>query len=140
MIRQNKQQNKWLFFSLLWFAAIIYGLLFHSSAPDSTPPLPHFDKWVHALLFFIQFWFISRACFQANKQIPYIALWCGALGLAVGTEWAQAAFTTTRQADIWDGVADMTGASIALILAYYASEIWRKKALSANQQNGDNLN
>lgn len=122
----NLLKNKWFILASCWFGAAIYGLIFRESAGNPAPPFPHFDKWAHALLFFVQFWLLARMWVAAKKDIPYKSLLCLALLMAVATEWAQAAFTHTRQADVWDGVADMVGASVALYLAHHAVRIWAR--------------
>lgn len=124
----NILKNKWLIGAILWFGLAIYGLIVRQSSPDHIPMFPHFDKVAHCLLFFCQFWLLARACWTANRQIPYALLTGLALLMAVGTEWAQAAFTTTRTADVWDGVADMFGTLIALRLAYHATQIWTRQS------------
>lgn len=122
-------KNKWIFLSGAWFCAMIYALLLHSSSGNTpSPPFPHFDKLVHTLLFFIQFWLIVRAFIHAKKALPYWQLLLLSLILAIGTEWAQAALTTTRQADVWDGVADLLGASVALLLGRHALKIWTRQS------------
>ncbi len=124
----NLLKNKWLVLAILWFGLAIYGLIFRQSSPDSAPMFPHFDKVAHCLLFFCQFWLLARACWTAKRRIPYGWLLGWALLMAVGTEWAQATFTTTRTADVWDGVADMVGTLIALGLGHHATQIWTRQS------------
>lgn len=113
----------------LWFGAMIWGLIFREAEPNHAPMFPHFDKVVHFLLFFSQFWLLARAFLTAKKSVPYAILWVAALLMAIGTEWAQAALTHTRQADFWDGIADILGASIALTMAHHAQKIWTRQQL-----------
>lgn len=119
----NCPKNKWTLAAALWLAASVYGLIFRESTGSHAPPFPHFDKMAHALIFFVQIWLLCKAHLQANRAMPNRALLIFALIYAVLSEWAQAAFTLTRQADLWDGVADMLGASLALYLgnAVYAA-------------------
>lgn len=121
-------KNKWFVLAILWFSAAIWGLIFREALPNHAPMFPHFDKLAHCLLFFGQFWLLARAFLAAKKPVPYAVLWCFALVMAMGTEWAQAAFTHSRQADVWDCVADMLGATIALMLAHHAHKIWTRQA------------
>lgn len=115
--------NKWLILSIMWFGAGVYALIFREASGNPIPPFPHFDKVAHCLLFFCQIWLLARTWIEAKKRVPEIALLIFALVLAIGSEWAQATFTLTRQADVWDGVADMVGALLALGLARY----WQKR-------------
>lgn len=110
-------KNKWFSLAILFFLTIIYGLIFRENNDFSIPTFPHLDKVMHCLLFFGQIWLLARGFIYAQRPIPYVHLLIFALVLAIGTEWAQATFTRTRQADFWDGVADMVGASVALLVA-----------------------
>ena len=120
-------KNKWFIFALMWFGLITYGLL-RESSPDGVSLFPYFDKVAHFLLFFCQTCLLARAFLAAKMRVPYMSLWVVMLILAFGTECAQATLTTTRDADFWDGVADMFGASIALLFAQKASEIFTRQS------------
>lgn len=108
--------NKFTALAVLWFFAGIYSLLFRESG-NIAPPFPHFDKFAHFCLFLAQFWLLAKAFIAEKQPVPYFSLWLGALIYALGSEWAQAAFTHTREGSLLDGVADMCGASLALWLA-----------------------
>lgn len=112
----NFPKNKWLLAALIWFAAATYGLIFRESTGSHTPAFPHFDKLAHALIFFAQTWLLCKAYLTAQRPLPVCGLLIFALICAVLSEWAQGTFTLTRQADFWDGVADMVGAIAALYL------------------------
>ena len=120
-------KNKWFIFALMWFGLIVYGLL-RESPPNGVSLFPHFDKVAHFLLFFCQTWLLARAFLVVKIRVPYMRLWGIMLILALGTECAQATFTSTRHADFWDGVADMFGTSIALLFAQKASEIFTRQS------------
>lgn len=109
-------RNKWLFFSIIWLIASIYSLIFRESTGGQAPPFPHFDKMAHGLIFFVQIWLLCKAHLHENRAIPTQKLFIFALIYAAASEWAQGAFTLTRQADIWDAFADMLGAIVALYL------------------------
>lgn len=109
--------NKWLFLALLWWLAGAYALVWRESADISAPPFPHFDKMAHFFLFFAQTWLLAKIWLTARRTLPVVPLLAFALGNAVASEWAQAVFTVSRQADVWDGMADMAGAAAALYAA-----------------------
>lgn len=67
--------------------------------------------------FFAQIWLLAKAFIHDGLKIPYRGLLVFALLFAAGSEWAQAAFTVTREGSVGDGIADMLGASAALWLA-----------------------
>ena len=107
-------KNRFLLFSLLWHIACWYGLLKESSG--SAPPFLYFDKFAHFSLFFAQIWLLARTYREANRQPPWIGLTVFALLFAISSEIAQATLTQTRSGDIFDIVADMLGATAALLL------------------------
>ena len=84
--------NRGLWLSVLWFAGMMYALLLHQG---SNAPLPfaHFDKVVHAALFFGQFWLLAKVFLLRRQPVPWQALLLAALVLAAGSEWAQGALT-----------------------------------------------
>lgn len=108
--------NKFTLFAAAWFAAGIYALISRESG-NAPPPFPHFDKAAHFALFFAQIWLLAKAFIHDGLKIPYRGLLVFALLFAAGSEWAQAAFTATREGSVGDGIADMLGASAALWLA-----------------------
>ena len=113
-------RNRYSLLALLWLAAGLYSLLFREAA-GGAPPFAHFDKVAHFALFFGQFWLAAKAFMQAQRPIPYAALFTLAVLLAAGSEVAQALFTQSRQGDLLDGLADVAGAATALWLAHKVS-------------------
>ncbi len=106
--------NKWSAAAALWFAAGIYALFFHRSS--GSLPFPHFDKWVHFLLFFAQMWLLCKAWLHHRRRIPVLMLvFFGGL-YAMATEIIQH-FLPGRDGDVWDCVADMAGVCAALYCA-----------------------
>lgn len=112
------KMNKYALLALLWFVISIYSLIFRESS-NELPPFPHFDKIGHFVIFFIQIWLMARATIQSNRAIPYLGLIIFALFYAFGTELGQATFTETRQGSWLDGLADLCGAGIALLMVKY---------------------
>lgn len=110
--------NKFILLALLWFVIGIYALIFREAGND-IPPFPHFDKVSHFGLFFVQLWLAARAFIQANKAIPYFALLIFSLLYAVSSEWGQATFTENREGSWLDGIADLCGAAVALLMVKY---------------------
>lgn len=109
-------RNKFTAFALLWLAAGIYSLVFRE-ADGGVPPFPHFDKAAHFLLFFAQTWLWARSFIEDKRPIPYRGIVIFSLIYAVGSEYAQAAWTETREGSFADGIADLLGMSAALCLA-----------------------
>lgn len=117
--------NRWLILAFGWFLLGVYGLIFHEATKQGALPFLHFDKMVHGFLFFIQIWLLCKWYLYQQKRIPYASLVIFSLVYAIASEWAQAAFTLTRQADVYDGIMDILGAMIALCVAR-KSEMIRK--------------
>ena len=107
--------NKYSLLALLWFAVCWYGLLRESAG--GPPPFPYFDKCAHCGMFFIQTWLLARSFLETRRRPPYRALLVFAAAFAVSGELAQLWFTYTRSAEVADGLADMLGAALALLLA-----------------------
>lgn len=109
-------RNKFSVWAALWFAAAVYALIFRE-ADGGAPPFAHFDKVAHFSLFFAQIWLAAKAFISAQRAVPYRGLAVFALVFALSSEWAQAAFTATRQGTAGDALADMLGCAAALWLA-----------------------
>ena len=109
-------RNKYTLFAAAWFV-LLWAALLRESGGHMPPPFPHFDKAAHFALFFAQIWLLAKAFIHDGLKIPYRGLLAFALLFAAGSEWAQAAFTVTREGSVGDGIADMLGASAALWLA-----------------------
>ncbi|MDY2946753.1 VanZ family protein [Mannheimia varigena] len=110
--------NKFGLLALIWFIVGIYALIFREGTNE--PPLfPHLDKLSHFGLFFIQLWLLARFFIQSNKAIPYLGLMIFALLYAITSELMQALLTETRTGSWLDGLADIIGANLALLLAQY---------------------
>ena len=75
--------NRWLWLSVLWFAGMMYALLLHQGG-NAPLPFAHFDKVVHAALFFGQFWLLAKVFLLRRQLVPWQTLLLAALVLAAG--------------------------------------------------------
>lgn len=107
--------NRYTVFAVLWFFAGVYFLLLRDSG--GAPPFRHFDKVAHFALFFAQTWLCAKAFIAESEPIPYRMLFVLAMLFAVGSEVAQAVWTTTREGSLADVLADVFGVAAALWLA-----------------------
>jgi VanZ family protein len=81
------------------------------------------DKLQHAATFFVlTLWF---AGLYARRALPRIGLAFFLMGCAI--ELAQGAFTTTRDMDWRDAVADGVGILVALAVAYAGAAGWAER-------------
>lgn len=105
--------NRYIYFSLIWFIASVYALFF--KPPTSVaPPFAHFDKIVHCALFFTQTWLLGKIWLTENKPLNPIYLFIPTLIWAILSEIGQALLTRNRHGDVWDTLADTIGILIAL--------------------------
>jgi len=112
-------KNFWLFAACSWtvFIAIMCLISFNDLPKVS---VGNIDKFVHAGFYFLLtiFWYIylrigGRTVSSAQILFMIVAV-AGIYGIAI--EFAQAAFTKTRQADMFDAVANFSGSVTAAIL------------------------
>ncbi|WP_434777340.1 VanZ family protein [Neisseria sp. Ec49-e6-T10] len=119
-------KNKFLLFSIFWFMLTVYGLFLYIPNGLSTPPFPQFDKFTHCCLFFGQFWLLSKLYLIEQQRPPFKWLMIIAVIWAIATEAIQGMFTLTRTADVFDAIADILGALLALGLANYMMQLKQK--------------
>lgn len=131
-------KNKFLLLSGLWFMATIYLLL---KAPSGEPPpFTHFDKLGHFVLFFGQFWLLSKLFFTDHKPVPVLYLSILVVVWAILSEVMQGVLTQDRNADVWDAAADVLGGMLAIALGRYVGALKIKlheekaKALSVEDE------
>lgn len=93
---------------LLALAVCVYLAL--RPAVDMPAVFPHVDKLEHALAFAT----LAVLGWWAGWTMP-MRLFVGLALFGIGIEFAQS-FTATRMADVWDALADMAGAALALWL------------------------
>jgi VanZ family protein len=106
--------------AVLWAAAIFI----ESTIPGKKIPHlpPGSDKIIHATLFFIFCWFAHRALkFQNIEWLSRISLFIALVGTAIygfSDEYHQI-FVPGRTPDVYDLIADITGASIYLMIIFF---------------------
>lgn len=106
--------SKWLWVvGVLWFGLSCYGLFFRSSGGE-LPAITYFDKVAHFGMFFGQFYVLAKI-YPPKSVHRTLGLIVVALLWAVASELIQGYFTT-RMMDVWDGVADMMGAILAVMM------------------------
>jgi len=93
--------------------------------------IPSADKYVHVIFHFVFtilwcFYFQSRRRYSNNVKIAFsIVLLSAVFGAAI--EIAQEVFTTTRQADIMDLLANLSGAILAATVVTIYNWLFKKK-------------
>ncbi len=99
-------QRVWRLVFVLALAVCVYLAL--RPAGDKPAMFPHIDKLEHALAFAT----LAVLGWWAGWAMP-VRLFVGLALFGIGIEFAQS-FTATRMADVWDALADMAGAALAL--------------------------
>ncbi len=118
--------------SMLWFCATIYAL-FLAPQNQTVPPFPHFDKVVHAALFFTQTWLWVKTYWALFRPLPIKMMMTILVLWAIISEVMQATLTTTRHGDVWDVIADVTGIILALLLAKRVEKAKQNQTISSNK-------
>lgn len=118
-INMRPINKKWAILALVWLTLLMYALLLKPTG--STPILPNVDKIAHFGLFFGQFWLIARSILACTGKTYWVVGVVLAIMLAVGSKLLQG-LTGYRSMEIWDGVADVLGAMVALSLIKWADK------------------
>jgi len=117
---------KQLFFwiALLWtFVIVFFCLIKASNIPDVSMSIPNLDKIVHAFFHFsftiLWFLFFKKHYKEANSNKLLIITVLLSISFGIAIEILQELFTTTRKADVFDVLANFSGAMLASGLLLY---------------------
>ena len=125
-LKKIKNLFKYQLLTILW-AIFIYILCM--SNPSALPKhryfnVPYFDKWVHAFLFsvmallFLLGYKRQTPRLYFNTKHYFLVLLCST-AYGVFIELVQHFFTSNRHADVYDVMADLAGAILGCLLAYF---------------------
>jgi VanZ family protein len=107
-----------LFAALFWTGVILFFCL---ESANNIPQIdiPYLDKVVHAIFHFVftTLWFLylKKKWNSSNSFRPLVFSFIFSFVFGVSIELMQAFFTTTRTADIFDVLSNVSGASLAVI-------------------------
>lgn len=111
------RKQLYLWAALIWSGVIAYFCL----AQFNNVPLgnvSNIDKLVHSFFHFVLttlcFLFL-KSKFQSSKK-PLLLSFLFSFFFGIGIEIAQGVFTETRQADLFDVLANLSGASLSIML------------------------
>jgi len=113
----------------LWLAIICYGLFVPASSLPTKPflSIPHFDKIVHFSLFFGLNILLMRPLKKLNLKYYLLA---PAISVSFGLvlEYEQHIITISRNTDIYDFFANVTGIVVATAFYYFfvSGKKWEK--------------
>lgn len=120
---KNLLVRKELFFwaAILW-AGLVFFLCLIQSKNIPSVEIPNLDKFVHAFFHFVftSLWFLYfRIQLKSNTVFkPLFFSLMFSLFFGITIEILQGIFTTTRKADIYDVLANATGAMLAVYIFY----------------------
>ncbi len=101
--------------AIFWLLIAIVSVLMLIELKPSTSNIPYIDKFEHAFVF-IALTITGCLAYAQKKSWVYTGL----IGLGALYEVLQGMLTTTRQASVYDWVADLCGIIIAMMI-YSAS-------------------
>ena len=106
--------------ALLWTAVILYFCLIKANEiPQIGIDIPNLDKVVHAFLHFIftllWFFYFKKKIDKLNNSELLIISLVLSFFFGIAIELMQRFFTVTRNADIYDVLANLSGATLAVI-------------------------
>jgi VanZ family protein len=104
--------------ALLWTGVILYFCLENSKNIPQVN-IPYIDKVIHAIFHFVftTLWFLylKKKLNSSNSFKPLILAFVFSFIFGILIEVLQELFTTTRSADIFDVLANVSGSSLAVI-------------------------
>ncbi|NCB07691.1 MAG: hypothetical protein EOM73_05975 [Bacteroidia bacterium] len=114
---------------IIWLALICYGLFLPASHLPVKPfmKIPHFDKLVHFVLFFVLCLFLYRPFKKLRTQYyiwaPVTAVFLGAL-----LESLQRTLTVSRSSNVADFLANTTGIAASILVYHFlvSGRKWEK--------------
>ena len=118
--------NKKSFWIALFWTFFILFLSLKRPSGEATFYFPNADKLVHFTFYFVFVFLWSRYLyFKGSVKLRHkIILVFISISLGIVIELVQGYFTTTRQADVWDAIANSVGSIVGILLA---SNIYKVK-------------
>lgn len=105
--------------ALSWTSIIAFLCLIPANDIPSVS-IPNLDKGIHATFHFVftllWFLFFKKQMSRSNSLKPLIIAFVLSIFYGIGIEIMQGLFTKTRQADVMDVLANVTGATLAVIV------------------------
>lgn len=122
--------NFYLFLALSWTTLVfLLCLVGAGDLPSLDIKVSGLDKLVHLTFHFVfvLLWFL----YLNNKNIKPVLLitFLGSFGFGILIEVCQSLFTTTRQADVLDVLANATGAFTAILILFLYHKFFKKDIL-----------
>jgi len=114
-------KNTYLLLAILWTLIVtMLSLMTISSSLGSSIPIQNKDKYVHFTFYFVfvVLWFLYAESKSIKHQMKYIILFAS-IGYGILMEICQGIFTQSRTPDIFDVLANSTGAILGLFFIWF---------------------
>lgn len=112
-----KQIYFWI--ALSWSGLIVFSCLLPSNDIPQVN-IPYLDKVIHSFFYFVfsSLWFLffKKKLNSSNIFKPLVISFLFSVFFGIGIELMQKFFTVTRSADTFDVIANLFGASLAVIV------------------------
>ena len=127
LIKHLLAPNKRAFWLAVVWTCLILFLSLKTPSGESKFSFPYADKIVHVTFYFVfvVLWFRYLVLIKKNQIKDKAVLVLIAISFGILIEILQHFFTTTRQADIWDALANTIGSliGIAVMSAVFKTKI-----------------
>lgn len=111
-------KNIYFYLAVIWTGVILFFCLENANNIPQIQ-IPNIDKVVHATFHFVftSLWFLYfKKTWNSTKNYKLLAMsFVGSFLFGITIELMQLYFTTTRSADVFDVLANTTGALLAII-------------------------
>ncbi|MBC7757113.1 MAG: VanZ family protein [Bdellovibrio sp.] len=108
--------------AIFWLLVVAVSVLMLIELKPSTDGLPYIDKFEHAFVFML---LAVTGSLAYNHKKPRV--YAGLIALGALYEVLQALLTVTRQASVYDWLADIAGILIAIGLMTLATQSYKQK-------------
>ena len=105
---------------IFWLLIAIVSVLMLIELQPTTDGIPYIDKFEHAVVFIL---LTITGCLAYGQKKQWV--YAGLIALGALYEVLQALFTITRQASVYDWLADIAGIMLAVMISslFYAKRI-----------------
>jgi len=120
VIKNLSEPNKNSFWSAFFWTLLIFFLSFKSPSNFPNITIPNIDKVVHFVFYFVFVFLWYRFLFfiKKTKMIHLFLLVVVAIMIGIMIEFGQGYFTITRQADVFDVVANSLGSIMGVLISF----------------------